>query len=39
MPVHRRGSRWVIGGGKARYRTKRAAARAWRGYRARFNAR
>lgn len=39
MPIHRKGSRWAIGRGKARFHSKQAAQRAWRGYRARFNAR
>jgi hypothetical protein len=32
MPVHKRGSKWAIGHGKAIYKSKRVAMRAYRGY-------
>jgi len=32
MPVHKVGRYWHIGSGKARYRTKASAGRAYRGY-------
>jgi len=32
MPVVKRGNKWAIGSGKAMYKTKAAAERAYRGY-------
>jgi hypothetical protein len=35
MPVRKRGRYWHIGKGKARYKSKKSANKAYRGYRAR----
>jgi hypothetical protein len=32
MPVHKRGKKWAIGSGRAIYKTKKSAVRAYRGY-------
>jgi len=39
MPVHKKGKKWAIGKGRAIYKSKASAERAYRGYRAKKHSR